>query len=104
MADDMEKLMDKKKEKKEPKYLEDEDTVEVACCGAFSYRCSAIFIGWVLVLEFFILLIELYFVATNDYFDMAYQVFYAFFLIWIGVAALSFLIYICNTENMAARS
>ena len=45
------------------------------------------------------MLIELYFVATNDYFDLSYQVFYAFFLIFIAVAALAFIIWLCNKDN-----
>lgn len=102
----MEKLMDNKSQmsKKEPRYYEDDDTVKVACCGSFTYRCSASFIGFILILEFFVLCFELYFVATNDYFALGYQVFYAFLLIFVGVAALAFLIWLCNKDDPSFKS
>lgn len=108
MMDDQEKMMgeeDKMMQEKEVKLriLEDDDEVEVACCGKFTYFCSAVFIGIVLILEFFILLIELYFIATNDYFDISYGAFYAFFLIPILVTVIAFFVWLCNRDNKDYR-
>lgn len=97
-------LMKDKKSKKAPSYYEDDDEAEIACgCCHCTYKCCAIFIGSVLCAEFVILLIELYFIATNDYFDLIYGAFYAFFLISILVAALIFLVWFCDTGDISRR-
>lgn len=96
MGDDEEQeMMMDKMSKKAPSYLQDEDEAEIACCNC-TYKCAAIFIGVVLLCEFIILLIELYFIATNDYFDLIYSAFYALFLIVILVAVIGFLYFFCN--------
>ena len=52
------------------------------------------------MLEFIVLLFEFYFIATNDYFDLMYSAFYALFLIFIFVAAVIFLVWMCvNRDN-----
>ena len=75
----------------------------MACCGSFTYICSANFIGAVLIVETLFLLIELYFIATNDYFDLSFSAFYAFFLIFIGVAAIVFLVFYCKQDDLSYR-
>ena len=101
MMKEEDKMMDDKK--KEPKYLQDDDTVEVACCGEFTYKCSAVFIGIILCVEFLYLLLELWFIFSNDYFDIEYSAFYAFFMLFILVTVIIFLVWFCNMEDKKAR-
>lgn len=75
----------------------------MACCGSFTYKCSATFIGIILCIEFLILLIELYLIATNDYFELMFSAFYALFLIPILVSVVVFLIWLCDTSDIEFR-
>ena len=103
MMEDDKKDDDKSKKTKEPRYLEDDDTTPVACCGSFTYKCSATFIGIILCVEFIILLIELYLIATNDYFELMFSAFYALFLIPILVTVVVFIIWLCDTSDIEFR-
>ena len=54
----------------------------------------------ILILELIVLLIELYFIASNDYFDLCYGAFYALFLIAVFIAAVIFIIWMAvNRDN-----
>ena len=72
-------------------------------CCCMSLKCGIIFIGIILIIDFFLECLNLYFIAENPYFDSIYPTIFAIILIPLAVVCGFFFYWFCKDSRESRK-